>query len=375
MNTCRCVTIFLVASSWASSGCFAQAQTAPVATTQTIGAVTAVDTQKQLLTIKDDHGASVQVSLGTKASLLRVAPGQTDLKNASRIGFAEIGVGDRVLAVGAKAADGSGVQARTLVVMNKSDLAEKDKKEQAEWQQRGVSGTVTSVMPEAGTFTMQIRKETRTVQGNDKTEYRRYAPDSIQFSDSVPSNLAEMKPGDQVRVLTAGGSDGAAIQAERVISGSFRQIAGTVVSVDAAAKEIRVTDLATKRPITIRVSATSVLRQLTPATAAALSQRYGAGGNARSQSAEPGGGNAPERAGRPRNGSGDLGQVLERLPTIDIAELKPGQALMISGSAGAEATKLTAITLLTGVEPLLTASPTATRDIMAGWNFGEAAPE
>jgi len=37
---------------------------------------------------------------------------------------------------------------------------------------------------------------------------------------------------------------------------------------------------------------------------------------------------------------------------------------------------LTAITLLAGVEPLLSTSPDAARDIMAGWNFGEGnAPE
>jgi hypothetical protein len=358
------------------SGPLAKAQTGTATSaSQTIGAVTAIDNQQQLLTLKDDHGGSVRVSLGSKASLLRVAPGQTDLKNASRISFAEIGVGDRVLAVGTKTSDGSDVQARTLVVMNKSELAEKEKKEQEEWQQRGVSGTVTSVAPQTNTFTIQIRKETRTVQGSDKTEYRRYAPDSIQFSDSAPSTLAEVKPGDQVRVLAAGAPDGATIQAERVVSGSFRQIAGTVVSVDAAAKEIRVTDLASKKPITIRVNATSVLKQLTPAIASALSQRYGTGGSARSQNGAPAGENTPERAGRPRAGSGDLGQVLDRLPAVEISALKPGQALMISGSAGTEASQLTAITLLAGVEPLLTASPTATRDIMAGWNFGEAAPE
>ena len=43
---------------------------------------------------------------------------------------------------------------------------------------------------------------------------------------------------------------------------------------------------------------------------------------------------------------------------------------MVSTTQGTEAGRVTAIMLLAGVEPLLTASPTATRDIMSGWNLG-----
>ena len=52
------------------------------------------------------------------------------------------------------------------------------------------------------------------------------------------------------------------------------------------------------------------------------------------------------------------------------SELKPGDAIMVSTTQGTEAGRVTAIMLLAGVEPLLTASPTATRDIMSGWNLG-----
>jgi hypothetical protein len=43
---------------------------------------------------------------------------------------------------------------------------------------------------------------------------------------------------------------------------------------------------------------------------------------------------------------------------------------MVSTTMGSDPTKVTAIMLLAGVEPLLTASPTAVRDIMSGWNLG-----
>ena len=70
---------------------------------------------------------------------------------------------------------------------------------------------------------------------------------------------------------------------------------------------------------------------------------------------------------------GDVGQMLDNLPALPISELKPGDAIMVSTTQGTDAGRVTAIMLLAGVEPLLTASPTATRDIMSGWNLGAAA--
>jgi hypothetical protein len=54
-------------------------------------------------------------------------------------------------------------------------------------------------------------------------------------------------------------------------------------------------------------------------------------------------------------------------------DLKSGDAVMLLSTSGADAARVTAITLLAGVEALLTASPDAARDIMGGWNLGGAA--
>jgi hypothetical protein len=43
---------------------------------------------------------------------------------------------------------------------------------------------------------------------------------------------------------------------------------------------------------------------------------------------------------------------------------------MVSTTMGSDPSRVTLIMLLAGVEPLLTASPNATRDIMSGWNLG-----
>jgi hypothetical protein len=314
-----------------------------------IGEVTALDAQSGQISLKTDKGEAVTAPVGASTVYLRVPPGEKDLQKAARIAFSDIGVGDRVLVIGQK----------TVIVMTRSDLAQKQRREQEEWQKRGMSGTVWAIDPAAKTFTIKSGPKTVTVQPSDRTDYRRYAPDSVKFSDARPSSLAEVKTGDQVRVLGDPSEDGTSIRAERIVSGSFRQIAGTISSLRAEAGEIIIKDLATKKPLTVRVNSDSTLKKLPLAMATTLARRY-----------QPGGG---EAAGAPAGSGGDIGPMLDRLPAMPLAELKAGDAIMISSTTGADPARVTAIMLLAGVEPLLTASPAATRDIMSGWNLGSGA--
>ena len=55
---------------------------------------------------------------------------------------------------------------------------------------------------------------------------------------------------------------------------------------------------------------------------------------------------------------------------MTLADLKAGDAIMVTTTMGSDPSRVTAIMLLAGVEPILTASPSATRDIMSGWNLG-----
>ena len=55
---------------------------------------------------------------------------------------------------------------------------------------------------------------------------------------------------------------------------------------------------------------------------------------------------------------------------MPLSELKPKDAVMVSTTKGSDPGRVTAIVLLAGVEPILTAAPNATRDIMSGWNLG-----
>jgi hypothetical protein len=120
------------------------------------------------------------------------------------------------------------------------------------------------------------------------------------------------------------------------------------------------------------------MKKLDPQMAAMMARRYapgaqadagrGAGAGGRSGMPRPDGRGGPGAPGGGRGG--DIGQMLDRLPAIHLTDLKAGDAVMVSTTMGSDPTKVTAIMLLAGVEPLLTASPTAVRDIMSGWNLG-----
>ncbi|HEY4010807.1 MAG TPA: hypothetical protein VGM11_11700, partial [Acidobacteriaceae bacterium] len=70
----------------------------------------------------------------------------------------------------------------------------------------------------------------------------------------------------------------------------------------------------------------------------------------------------------------DLSQMLSRLPTDTIGGLKPGDAVMIVATAASSPSEpSTAVTLLAGVEPILTAAPAGEGMTMTPWSVGSDA--
>jgi len=62
--------------------------------------------------------------------------------------------------------------------------------------------------------------------------------------------------------------------------------------------------------------------------------------------------------------------MMERMPALNLSELKTGDAIIVSSAAPAGAERLTAIALVAGVEPLLRAAPERAVNF-GGWSFGE----
>ena len=357
----------------------AQAPAAAPAAARQIGTVTAVAGNS--LTLKTDAGQAVAVSVADGVRILQLAPGSTDLKTAQAITLKDIAVGDRIL-VNGKAGDSAGdFTASRVILMKSTDIAQKHEMEQADWQKRGMGGIVSAVDPGAGTLTVSVGPRKIAVNTSGKTEFRRYAGDSVKFEDAKPGTLAQIQVGDQLRVLGTKSDDGSSVQAEVVVTGSFRNLAGLIASIDAASGTLTLKDLATKKTVTVTVTANSNVRMLPPQAAAmfAARARGGAGaaaaGGAGASQAEGSGGGRPGGSGR--SAGGDLSQLVGRLPNKTIADLKVGDAVMIVASQpDAGSATVTAVTLLSGVEPILAAAPGAPSMTLSPWNLGgEAAPE
>jgi co-chaperonin GroES (HSP10) len=382
-----CVSLIVPATivSAYTTGVIAQAPAAaPTAAARQLGTVTAIAGNS--LTLKTDAGQEVVVSVPDGARILQLAPGSTDLKTAQTIALKDIAAGDRVLVSG-KAGDSAGSFAAVRVILMKSsDIAQKHETEQADWQRRGTGGIVSAVDPGTGTLTVTVGARKVAVTTSGKTQFRRYAGDSVKFEDAKPGTLAQIQPGDQLRVLGTKSEDGSSIQAEVVVSGSFKNLAGLITTIDAAKGTLTLKDLATKKTMTVTVTPNSNVRALPPEAAARFAARAkgvgaGASGGGSAQAsgagqAEGSGGGRPGGAGR--SAGGDLSQLVSRLPNKTLTDLKVGDAVMIVASQpDPGSATVTAVTLLSGVEPILAATPSGGPAMtLSPWNLGgEGAPE
>jgi co-chaperonin GroES (HSP10) len=355
-------------------------------TAKPVGVVKAVS--GNTITLTTDAGSTVNIVVPDSARLVRIAPGQKDLKEATPIQLQDVQVGDRVLAKGNASEDGKSVAASSVVLMKESDVTAKQEREREDWQKRGVGGLVSKVEAGNGVVTLAAPAMSDakpvTIHISKTTIIRRYSPDSVKFDDAKPSTLDQINAGDQLRARGARSADGTELAADEVVSGAFRNIAGTVSSTDAANNTITVMDLATKKPMTLRITADSQLRKLPPTVAQriALRLRGGSPDGGTDAPATGGGPTPPAKAGeaRPNGGAGggrpggtpDFQQMLKRMPAVTLADLQKGDAIMMVTTEGSANSQPTAITLLSGVEPILSASPNSNRAAMllSPWNLG-----
>jgi hypothetical protein len=354
------------------------------------GTVTKIDGASNELVMKADGGGEVRVTLAPKHALRKVALGEKDLRNAAVIEFKDIAVGDRVAARGKESEDQKSIAATLIAVMSSSDVAKKQDEDRADWDKRGVNGIVTAVTAE--TVTLNVRTlagaKTITVIPTAKVVVRRYTTDSVKFSDAKESTLAEIKIGDQVRARGNKDPDGSKLEAEEIVSGRFKTIAATVVSIDAANQQMTVKDLDSKKTMVVKVNADSSMKRLSDPIAQMIARRVhpdayaGRGGDGggrggeggRGQGGGQGGGrgDSPDggmRAGGGGGGRGDLQQMLDRQPAVTLADLKVGEPIVISSAVGAATDHIMAITMLAGVEPILR-SPGKPEMSLGGWNLG-----
>src|ERR1039458_10036765 len=333
-----------------------------------IGAIKAM--QGNTITLAPDSGPDVAVTVQPSARILRIAPGERDLKNATPVQLQDLQVGDRVRVRGQASADGASIAALEVIVIPHSDLDARHEQERQDWQKRGLGGLVSAVGA---------------------------APDSVKFDDAKPSVLQEIQPGDQLRARGDRSADGSELTAEEIVTGTFRNVAGLVNSVDAGAGTISVQDLLSKKAVQVKITSESQLHKLPPEMAQRIAMRLkggappGTAGTASSSTSgsAPVAGNGAQpgaRSGGMNSGGGEMGgggmrqggapdfqQMLSRMPAVTIADLHKGDAVLIVTTQGTATGGGTAITLLSGVEPILQAAPSGSQAMMlAPWSLGGA---
>jgi hypothetical protein len=346
---------------------------AAAAVSRRIGAIKAIS--GMTITLTPDSSADVIVTVQATTRIVRIAPGEKDLKNATPIQFQDLQIGDRILVGGKASDDNLSVMASTVVVMKRSDVEARHQQDLQDWQKRGVDGLATAVDPAAGTVTISGRSKSVVIHTSNTTIIRRYSPDSVKFDDAKPATLQEIHPGDQVRARGARSADGAELAAEEIVSGSFPSIAGTVNSVDASSSTLSVHDLLSRKTVMIKVTPDSQLRHLPPEMAQMIAARLkgaasgaapgasSAAPGANSQAAPAGGSTGATGAGGRPGGPPDVQRILGRAPAAALTDLHKGDAVIILSTEGTAGVG-TVITLVSGVEPILQAAPGASSAAM-----------
>lgn len=351
---------------------FAQTGLKPSALT---GDVVSVTDSRIVLKTKDGE---LQVGLSSATEYKRVPPETPTLKSAVPAAFSDIGVGDKLLVTGILSEDKKSLPARAVYLMTKSDIARKQSKDAERWATRGISGRVASVNTAANQVTVEVRGLMNTtnvvVSAKPDAEFKRYAPNSVKYDEALESSIAEIKPGDMFRAVGDRGADATTFAAEEIVTGAFQTIAGAVKSVDAEKNEVIITDARTKKDVVVGLGSFSVLKKFPEEMAQRMTQFGGGAAPGGQGGMRPAGGGRPEGqpGGQPAaagqgNGQGGPGRMgggarggiddmFERLPVIALTDLKPGDVIAVSSSKNGSDQKVTAIKVLAGVGPFITAA-------------------
>src|SRR3984957_6060276 len=280
------------------------------ATSKAVGTVKSISGNSIVLAA--ESGADTNVVVQDGARLLQIEPGETDLKKATPLQLSDLQNGDRILVRGSAGPDGKSILAVSVIAMKKADLAARHAHEQAEWQKNGIGGLVSAVDPAAGTITVSTSalgaNKSVLVHVSKNTVLRRYAPGSVKFDDAAAAPIDQIKAGDQLRARGQKSADGGELTADEVVSGSFRNISGTINSIDAGTNTITVQDLVTKKPVVVQISQTSQLRKLPAPMAQRIAARL-----------KGGSGDAPAAAGANAGGAAGAAGSAQAAPAAGSA--------------------------------------------------------
>lgn len=317
-----------------------QTPAAEVTETYAIGEIKSLNREEKQMRISTKAG-EFTVLLNEKTTYLLLLPGKSKLEEAKPATLADLNVGDRVIARGKVALAAKSIPAWSIVLMKKEDIAGEREREQDEWRRKSIAGRISSINQQKREITLLTRSPEGevpvTVAFANTASFKRYPLDATKANDTKPSAFAELKVGDQIRVLGENSADGKRLEANQCISGSFRMLGGKIVSTNTSPRELVVKDVLTNRAITVVITDDSLLRRIRQQDVQPLLQ----GGTAPA-------GPAPVAGPRAKD-------LFERLPPIGFDDLKAGDMVIVSSTKGADSSRATALLLASGAEAVFNA--------------------
>jgi len=328
------------------------------------GMVKAIDGDKLVL---ETAKGPVTLTIAATAAVKKVPASNPSATAATPSSMSEIAVGDSVVVTALPTADGRLNPARTVLVIAKTDLVAKEKARSDAWRSRGISGVVEAVNPETNQITVKVSgsmgaTSNVVISPKPTAKFLKYSSDSIKYTDAKQGTLAGVEKNDSIKALGDKSEDGTSFAAEEILTGSYQQVVGTVKSVDAANNEVVVSDLQTKKDVTISLAGTGVMKRFPMQFAERMAGRSagqgatpGAGGQAR----QPGGGRPVGMGPGGMGGAGGMGgranldDMIERFENVAIADLKVGEMIGVVAAKSDLNSKVKAFKLLAGVEPFV----------------------
>ncbi|MCU0238655.1 MAG: hypothetical protein MUC29_04365 [Pyrinomonadaceae bacterium] len=335
------------------------------------GEITAIREADNKINLNTKDGA-IEIILNAKTGYKKVLPENPSPSAAVASSLSEMSIGDKVLVSGFLTADKTKVTARTVFLMTKSDISKKLQTEQEKWK-KGVTGKVILINEPLKEITVSVTSpqgnKNVVVSPKPNVVFRRYAPDSVKFSDAKISEFKELKVGDQLRAAGDRNEDGSMFKADEIVSGNFRTLVGKITAIDIEKKEITIKDLKEQTSV-ITIGDATLLKKY-PEEFAQMAMMQMMGGMSQGQ----GGGTStvrPPQQGQPQppkpptttpnNGNPTAttppasrgmqidDNVFERFPTVALTELKVGDAIAISATNSNVINKFTAMKLISGLD-------------------------
>ena len=376
---------------------------APSVYTTVQGTITKVDLAGKVIFIKTEAGDTT-VKFSNLTRVMELPPGEADTKKATPMKAEDISVGDHILAR-AQTKDLTGLPAGFLYINRASDIAKENAAKAQEWQTQAVSGFAESVDSAAKKITMKV-KGTAGAPDRDvaldlsgAVSYQRFSDKTFDYERTDGSAI---KAGDHLRVLGTKNADVTQIKVTDLAADAIKQIGATIKSIDPATGQITAIDTA-KKPVTITVRTATKVKRLDDPTAQMIARIVnpsfqgtgrgrGAGGGAGAGGGDGAGagggrtsfgggqasGGAPGgsggRGGRARGGAGQIQNLIDQQPDAKIADLKPGEPIIVSGPSSPDSSNFSAMMVLAGVDPILRAAPSTGADPLgSGWSNAGAA--